>query len=350
MSSLLYKNKPIIGLDLNKTGIRLVSVDKNKMSVYGYGSIDLNPSEMADDIIESKDYLIEKINHLLKYNIVGKLDSNRVVLGLPTARTFARTFTIPTNNESRIASVTNLEVEQYIPMPIENLYVDYQIIKRDDKNLTVLLCAVPKQHTDTLLEIIEATDLEVSMIEPSISAVARLLEFTKEGGMPTVIVDVGPASTDIAIVDRALRVTGGITTGGNTLTLDIAKKLDIPLETAHQFKVLSGLSPGPRQDKLSAAMKPSLMKIANEAKKVIRFYTDRFPEEAKLEQLLIVGSGSNVPGLGDFFTNELMMPARLASPWQSLNFGDLAPPAKQLRPRFITAFGLALVDPEEIWL
>ncbi|MBF1024248.1 MAG: pilus assembly protein PilM, partial [Candidatus Nanogingivalaceae bacterium] len=164
-----------------------------------------------------------------------------------------------------------------------------------------------------------------------------------------VIVDIGPATTDIAILDAAIRVTGGLNIGGNTLTLDIAKKLNVPLETAHQFKVLNGLNTGPRQEKITEALKPSLQRIIGEIQKVIRYYTDRFPDESRLEQVLIVGSGSSVPGLGEYFTGELTLPARVASPWQSLNFNNLAPPAKQLRPRFMTAAGLSLVRAEEIW-
>ena len=79
----------------------------------------------------------------------------------------------------------------------------------------------------------------------------------------------------------------------------------------------------------------------------MRFYTERFPDVDKLEQILIVGSGSNVPGLGEFFTNELVMPARVASPWQALDFAHIAQPAKHLRARLATAAGLALVDPKE---
>ena len=119
------------------------------------------------------------------------------------------------------------------------------------------------------------------MIEPSINAVARLLERTKEGSLPTVIVDIGPATTDIAILDAAIRVTGGLNIGGNTLTLDIAKKLNVPLETAHQFKVLNGLNTGPRQEKITEALKPSLQRIIGEIQKVIRYYTDRFPNESR---------------------------------------------------------------------
>lgn len=38
----------------------------------------------------------------------------------------------------------------------------------------------------------------------------------------------------------------------------------------------------------------------------------------KVEQLIIVGGGINISsGIGEFFTNNLVIPARVASPWQS---------------------------------
>lgn len=187
------------------------------------------------------------------------------------------------------------------------------------------------------------------MIEPGISAVARVLEATEEGHLPTVIVDIGPATTDIAVLDGSIRVTGGLGVGGNTFTLDIAKKLGVPLENAHQLKVLNGLNAGPRQEKITTALRPSLQRIVVETRKVIRYYNERLSDDRKLEQVIIVGGGSNVPGIGDYFTNELVMPARVASPWQQLDFAKLPQPAKQFRPRYITVAGLASIDPGSIW-
>src|SRR5690606_3615861 len=112
--------------------------------------------------------------------------------------------------------------------------------------------------------------------------------------------------------DGAIRVTGGVGIGGNTFTLDIAKKLDIALENAHQLKVLSGLNSGPRQAKITSSLKPSLQRILTEVRKVIRYHNERIDDSLKIEQVLIVGGGSNVPGIGDYFTNELVMPARVA--------------------------------------
>lgn len=329
--------------------MKIMSVDTAKMLVHGYGSVELDPAKMADDLSQSAEYLQSRLYELLNDNIVGKLTSNRAILGIPTARTFSRTFSLPADKKANLKDAVNLEVEQYIPMPLDALYVDHQIIKQTKEELTVLMCAAPKRTVDPLLTIAQQCGMEVAMIEPNMNAVARLLEHTEEGNLPTVIVDIGPATADIAILDSAIRVTGGLNIGGNTFTLDIAKKMNIPLETAHQLKVLNGLSAGPRQAKITASLRPSLLRIAGEIKKVIRYYTDRFPNEEKIEQVIIVGSGSNVPGLGEFFTNELVMAARVAIPWQTVNFGSLTPPSKQLRPRFMTVAGLALVPPEEIW-
>ena len=347
MNGIFYKKKPIIGLEFSRTGLRVASIDREKMQVEGYGSIELDPSKVSDDLSASREYIIQKLNKLYSEKITGKLDSKRIILGIPTIKTFARTFTLPSDQESKIKSAVDLEAEQYIPMPLENLYIDYQIINRAKDSLTVLMCAVPKKYIDDLIDILEGFGFEIALIEPSIYASARLLESTKEGGMPTVVIDIGPGDTDIAVFDGVVRVTGGLNMGGNTFTLEIAKKMDLTLENAHQLKVLSGLSPGPRQAKVSAALRQPLLKMVDETKRIMRFYVDRFPDAAKLEQVIIVGSGSNVPGLGEFFTNELIMPARVASPWRSLNFSGNSQPTQSIRSRLATASGLGLVDPKE---
>ena len=347
MNGIFYKKKPIIGLEFSRTGLRVASIDREKMQVEGYGSIELDPSKVSDDLSASREYIIQKLNKLYSEKITVKLDSKRIILGIPTIKTFARTFTLPSDQESKIKSAVDLEAEQYIPMPLENLYIDYQIINRAKDSLTVLMCAVPKKYIDDLIDILEEFGFEIALIEPSIYASARLLEATKEGGMPTVVIDIGPGDTDIAVFDGVVRVTGGLNMGGNTFTLEIAKKMDLTLENAHQLKVLSGLSPGPRQAKVSAALRQPLLKMVDETKRIMRFYVDRFPDAANLEQVIIVGSGSNVPGLGEFFTNELIMPARVASPWRSLNFSGDNQPTKNIRSRLSTASGLSLVDPKE---
>lgn len=350
MAKLFYQDKPIIGLDISQTGIKVMAVDSKKWLVLGYGSVDLDPAKVQKSLEAGDNYLADNIASLLHDKVIGQLPSDQTILSVPTSRTFSRTFTIPAKAEATLADAVEIEVDQYIPIPISSLYVDYSIIERTKDQLTVIMSAVPKTLVDSCLGAVRAAGLQPIMVEPGINAVARVIEAAEEGHLPTLIVDIGPASTDIAVLDGgAIRISGGLGIGGNTFTLDIAKKLGVALENAHQLKVLNGLSAGPRRAKITAALTPSLQRISTEVRKVIRYYNERISDDRKLEQMIIVGGGSNVPGIGDYFTNELVMPARVASPWQKLDFGKLPQPNKQFRPRYITVAGLASVDQEEVW-
>lgn len=325
-----------------------MAIDAKRWLVLGYGSVDLEPTKVKEAFEGDGAYLISHLSTLLKEKIVGTLPSNHAIIGIPTSRTYSRTFTVPTSVEKVLHDAVLTEADQYIPIPSNALYIDHEIIERDKNNLTVLMSAVSQPVVDSILHVVNEAGLRPILIEPSISAVARLLAATEDGHLPTVIVDIGPAGTDIAILDNeVIRVTGSVAIGGNTLTLAIAKKLNISLENAHQLKVLNGLSTGPRQQKLVSALEPSLERIATEVQKIMRYYNERISKDHKLEQLLVVGSGSNVPGIGEYFTDKLVMAARVASPWQRLDFGKLPEPARQFRPRYITVAGLAIVNPEE---
>ena len=352
MSKLFYKDKPIIGLDISNTGVKVMSTDPKKWLVHGYGSIDLEPLKVKDAMENANStYLSDNIKTLMSEKIIGTLPSKRVAIAVPTARSYSRTFILPASAEKSLHDAVILEADQYIPIPSANLYIDYQIIERNKKEITVLMSAVAKVIIDNLVKSVEAAGLEPVLIEPSICSVGRVLTATERGDdLPTVIVDIGPASTDIAILDRGnIRVTSGLAVGGNTFTLDIAKKLNVELENAHQLKVLNGLSAGPRQQKLTAALEPSLLRILSEVRKVMRYYDERISTTRKLEQLLVVGSGSSLPGIGEYFTNTLVIPARVANPWQKLDFAKLQEPPKQFRPRYITSAGLASINPGSMW-
>ena len=351
MSKLFYNDKPILGLDISTTGVKLMSIDPKKWLVNGYGSLDLDPL-LVKESLENKEnlYIGDSIKAVLAEKVVGEFHSNRVAIAVPTARCYTRTFTLPSSAEKSLDEAVILEAEQYIPIPVSTLNIDYQIIERSRKTIVVLMSAISKTIIESIIANVEHAGLEPVIVEPSITSVGRVLTATEDGSLPTVIVDIGPASTDIAILDKgSIRVTGGIAVGGNTFTLDIAKKLNVALENAHQLKVLNGLSAGPRQQKLKEALSPSLERILTETKKVIRYYNERISTDRPLEQLLVVGGGSNVPGIGDYFTENLVMPARVASPWQKLDFGKLQEPPKQFKPRYLTVAGVANIQAGSIW-
>ena len=345
---LFLHDKPIAGIDISPTGVKIMAIDPKKWTVFGYGSVDLDPAKLQESLATGNTYLSDAINSLMTNHITGHIPSNHVAISIPTSRTYSRNIVLPRQAENNLLEAIQLEAEQYIPLPLTELNVGYEIIQKTDKDLTVTISAAPAVLIESLVAACEASGLVVLMVEPGINSIARLVGYAEEGQLPTILVDIGAATTDVAILDSTIRASASVNEGGNSFTLKIAEKLQVSLEAAHQLKVLEGISHGPKQAKIIDAIKPTLDQIIDKVQKVLRYYTERIDGERQLAQVVIVGGGSNVPGLGEYFTNALVMPARVASPWQVLDFGKLPQPVRQYKPRYITAAGLACTLPEDI--
>lgn len=87
MSKLFHKDKPIIGLDISATSIKIMSVDINKWAVKGYGSIEVDPTKMKNSIVDSDgQFLAEQIKDLIQNKIQGTFSSNHVAMSIPYQR------------------------------------------------------------------------------------------------------------------------------------------------------------------------------------------------------------------------------------------------------------------------
>ena len=71
MTKLFYKDKPVIGLDISQTGIKVMTVDPKKWLVTGYGSVDLDPTKVQASLDSDDDYLTESLKDLLANKLVG---------------------------------------------------------------------------------------------------------------------------------------------------------------------------------------------------------------------------------------------------------------------------------------
>lgn len=349
MKKIFLHDKTIVGIDISPTYIKLMSVDMRKWLVTSYGSINVDPQKLQESLGGDATYLTEMIKQLMSKNLIGRLPSDYAMVSIPTNRTYSRSISIPIETAKKMDAAVQLEAEQYIPVPLSELNLSYEVIEKTAKHVDVLMSAAPKKIVDNVASACEAAGLTVLGVEPSISSVSRLINLTEEGHLPTIIVDIGAAITDVAILHKKIRATGGVQVGGNTFTFDISKKLATSLENAHQLKVLNGLNVSPKQAKIRAALKPSLDQIVAEIRKIIRYYNERIEGSQKIEQVILVGGGSNIPGLSDYFTNELTLAVRVASPWQVLDFGKLPQPSKQFKSRYITVAGTSAASKQEVW-
>lgn len=341
--------KQSFGLDINLNGIRAMALkqSKNCRQVVGFGSIELNANRVIASLEQDDGFLEAKIQELLTERFIGSIPSPYVTVSIPSAKTFSQSISLPAKAEKNIDNIINLEIEQYIPMPKDLLEIDWEIVERHDEMLEIALSAAPKIMVERVITALRSLKLEPILIEPSANSIARMLEGSEEGELATLIIDLGLTNTDFAVLDQAIKVTSNLTMGGNDFTLEISRKLNISLEKAYQLKVLKGFLKGRQQASITQALTPYMNRIEREAEKIIRYNSERL-QGREIEQVLLVGTGSNLAGIAEYLTNSLLLPVRIASPWQSINFDSLDRPRRSSINRYLTVAGVASLDIKQV--
>lgn len=361
-----YRDKPIFGLDVGHGSLKIMQIahaervrglannqrpskSKNSPRVVGYGTASFDPKAIKEGLIMQPEKVAEATLGLIDNNLVGSITSKRVAITIPSYSTYTRTMSLPIMDTKDLAEAVRLEAEQYIPVAVEDLYIDYNISRRTKEQLELLVVAAPKRLINSYMDLAAILGLEVVALEPTISAASRLFVGSGKADISTALIDFGSMSTDITIFDNNLFATSTVQGGGDDFTRLIRQKIGVTAQEATIIKSKYGLDVSKKQHEIVEALSPLLEQLVKEIKRMIRYYADHGDKtQKKIEQVITLGGGANMPGLAEYLTDNLRLPVRTSDPWQYLDFGHLQPPNNAEKALYATVAGLALIDSQEL--
>lgn len=347
---LFYKDKPIFGLDVGFSSLKVMQIqpgNANKRLVTGYGVNTFEEGAIVDGVLVKPEVLAKSTHDLFTKNLIGEITTRRVAMSIPASRTFNRLITLPKSASSNIDETIRLEAEQYVPMALDDLYLDHTVINSTDNKIEVLSVAAPKKIIDSYLTLANLLGLEVAAIETTISSAGRIFVQSEQSDVPTVLIDLGSLSSDITIYDDGLVVTGTVPGGGDSFSNLIADKLGVTKQEAHIIKTKYGLGLSKKQKEITDGLSPILNQLVREIKRMIRYYEERTSTKQKIAQVVTMGGGANMPGLAEYMTNQLRLPVRMSDPWQHLSFNNMQPPNSIEKTMYVTVAGLSLIQPKD---
>src|SRR5579884_1008678 len=278
-TSNFFHDKPLFGLDIGHGSLKVMQLEAIKNNhrlarpkVIGYGYMDFDDSAQSDGVITKPEVIAKAALDLFKHHLVGDITSRRVAIAIPAYRTFSRSIDLPKLNPRQLKEAIELEAEQYIPVPLEQLYLDYEVISQSADTTQLFMVAVPRTIVDSYLELTQILGLETVLIEPTISSSGRLFSLDEQSDVPAFVIDFGSVSADISIYDKQLLVAGTVQGGGNSFTDVIKDKLGVSTDEAWQIKTRYGLNASKQQAKIKEALEPVLGQIVKEIKRMIRYY------------------------------------------------------------------------------
>lgn len=337
--------KSILGLDIGSHAIKFVEISKDEKSatLLAAGSIQTPPKALTSTAAADLQAISISVIKLLK-DAGAKSDTCNIAL--PESQVFTRVIELPAMSSRELSSAIKWEAEQYIPLPLDQVNIDFSILrdqKQTGKNtMDVLLVAAPKVLVSKYLSIIEMADLIPDTVETEIIAASRALSRSLTAIKTVMIISLGAGTTDISIVRAGvIAFTRSIGAGGEALSRSLAQGLGFELMQAEEFKRTYGLEKDKLQGKIVAAVKPVMDTIISEIKRAVSFYQEKNKEE-HIQAVILSGGTARLPGMVVYIAQELGIETQLANPWIGLTrqqrFAVLDPEGAS----YTVAVGLAL--------
>ncbi len=341
----------MFGLDIGHGKIRVLQLRpvKHSLKLVGYGETTFDPGAVVDGVIEKPEVLAAAVQELFKHHLVGDITTKRVALSLPMARAFTRSLAVPSLNDKDLAEAVQNEAEQYIPAALEDLYVDYTRVGTGSDKTSVFIVAMPKRIVDSYITLARLLGLEAVILQTSSGAGAHLFARDTQSDVASLLIDFGSDSADITVYDNGPVVSGTVACGSELFTAAIARELGVTDKEAALIKAKYGLNASKKQAQIAKALDPLLSLLLKEIKRTVRYYEEHAPDNRKISQAAIAGGGANMPGLAEYLTSNLRLAVRSIDPTSYIDFGRLQPFNLTERMSYVTAAGLAAIDPEEVF-
>ena len=334
-----------LGLHLKSNGFSAVEIELNKKEKVLKNSGDYEIPNFSLNIDEPKS--LETYTNALKEFLFDKnFESKDVIASLPQNQVFVRTIKVPQMNKKDLDNFIKYESAQYIPLPLEDITLGYDImnlnLKEKDK-ISVLLVAAKKTIVQKYINIVKNAGLKVRALEPVSLAMVRSLGEGGRAHSAELIVEIGTEQTLIVLAYKGFVIlTRDILLGEETFARDLAQKMELDLTQAREYINTYGLDRTKVGGKVYESLSPLFNKIIDEIKKSKVFFSTRNPM-VKINKIIVSGESALMPGLLIYMVNNFDVEVVLANPWIKLNLptsqqGNI----QQKGPVFSVAVGLAL--------
>lgn len=338
------------GLDIGSSSLKAVEVKKDTKgrTLQLYGSAPLASSIVS--FSESEADLRPLANSIRDFVDSNSFSTNKVIVALPESQIFTRVISLPKMTEKELSTSMQWEAQQYIPVPLADVSLDYQVIESNDASanrMDVLLIAAPKNLVQKYLKVLKDSGLSPIGIETETMAVSRSLVSEDVSTPPTMIVNIGALTTDLSVVSKkSIRFTRSISTGGSAMARAISQALGFDLNQAEEYKRTYGLDQTQLEGKVMQAIKPIFDVVVDEVKRSVAFYGTHSNKEDRIKRVIICGGTASLPGIIVYMAGSLDLEVQLGDPWQKIYVPPKFPKKEleDLGPSFAVAAGLAIKE------
>jgi type IV pilus assembly protein PilM len=341
---------PVIGVDISTSAVKMVelsSAGKGTYRLEGYSIAAIPKDAIVDGNVTGLEQVSDAVK--LAWKLLGSREK-RTALALPSAAVITKKVLMSADlRESDMEAQVEAEANQYIPFPLEEVNIDFQVIGPAPSNpdeVEVLIAAARKEKIEDRVAAAEDAGLKVTVMdidtyatEAAYSVVANQLP--NMGKDQTVmIVDIGAVMMHINVLhDNKSIYIREQAFGGSQLTQEIQRRFGLSVEEAEIAKRKGGLPDSYE----SEVLQPFMQSMSTEVARALQFFTSS-TQYNRVDHIVLAGGCAAIPTVDVMVQDRTQVNTIVANPFQSMSFGSRV---KQQQvaidaPALIIACGLAM--------
>lgn len=343
------KAAALIGLDISATAVKLLELSKSgeRYRVESYAVVPLPPHAVVEKSIADVESVGAAINRAVKR--AGTRTKNAAVAVAGSA-VITKIITMPGNlNDDEMASQITLEADQYIPYPLDEVNLDFQVLGPSEKGgetVDVLLAASRSENVDVRVAACELggitakiVDVEAYAMETAYTLLAPQLPDGGEG-LTVAILDVGATMTTLNVIhDFKIIYTREQVFGGKQLTEEIQRRYGLSYEEAGLAKKQGGLP----DNYVPEVLQPFKDAMTQQVSRSLQFFFSS-SQYNSVDHVVLAGGCASIPGIDELIEDKLGVTTSIANPFANMSLSSKIKP-QQLgadASALMIACGLAL--------
>jgi type IV pilus assembly protein PilM len=314
---------PVLAVDFGTSLIKVVKTDGENVKSFAMAA---NPlGKVNFEAVKDVTTIVEVLKKMLAEI---KFDGKKVNVVISDSAAYMSVISLPVLSDTELASSLNWEAEQYVPVPLNEVELSWEVLNRPERKtgsekMNVLLVASSKRLIQGIVDVFTALNLEPESIESELIAVTRSIYPAKDSSVSLVLGTFGASSVSLGVFRQGkLILITKFNSGGLALTRAISQSLQLPLIQAEEYKRTYGVKSGVLENRLLSAMVPVLDGLVEEIRRVQGFFEQQNKGE-KLTRLMLSGGSALLPGLLTYLSEKTGLEVFMGDPLQNNKLKNL---------------------------
>ncbi|MBT8076866.1 MAG: pilus assembly protein PilM [Gammaproteobacteria bacterium] len=342
------KTDPVIGLDIGSTSVRLLQLSR-RGSGYRIDHFAIEPlgeGVVVDKAVQDVEAISNAISRAVR---ASGTRAKNCAIAVSGSAVFTKTISLPADlAEADIESQVQIEANQYIPYPLDEVSLDFEVLGPSVRNvdlMDILLAASKSENVESRQDAIDSAGLKAKVVDVEAFAIANAFELirNRDGVNRNDAVgffDIGYDLTTLLVIKGGRVIyTRDHPFGGHQLQEEIQRRYDMTAEQAAFFE----RNEEAPQDFEEEVLEPFQLNIVHQISRALQFYASS-NEYSNISTIYLSGGGASLKGLAPMVQQELGMTTRVADPVTGLDLAQnvAVTVLKRNANNLMIAMGLAL--------